>query len=113
MLLATNGRSAPAGDGKGSVTIEEAGDYADVDPSSDYLPTHVIGKLSGGTPGRDIAVAMNGRIAAVGNTFTLAEGDEGEFFSVMVPPSAFRGGRNRIDVYEVLASGSLTRLGGN
>jgi hypothetical protein len=107
------GRAAPAGDGEGSVTIEEAGDYADVDPDSDYLPTHVVGKLSGGTPGRDVAVALNGRIAAVGNTFSLAEGDEGEFFSVMVPPLAFRSGRNRIDVYEVSASGSLTRLGGN
>jgi hypothetical protein len=73
----------------------------------------VVGKLSGGTPGRDVAVALNGRIAAVGNTFSLAEGDEGEFFSVMVPPRAFRSGRNRIDVYEVSASGSLTRLGGN
>ena len=39
-------------------------------------------------------------------------GDDGEFVSVMVPESAFRGGRNRIDVFEVSASGSLTRLGG-
>ena len=29
------------------------------------------------TPGRDIAVAVNGRIAAVGNTFALAEGEDG------------------------------------
>ena len=56
---------------------------------------------------------MNGRIAAVGNTFTLAEGEKGELFSVMMSRSRrCRRGRNRIDVYEVGASGSLTRLGG-
>ncbi|MBN1530678.1 MAG: sulfatase-like hydrolase/transferase [Thermoleophilaceae bacterium] len=106
------GQPAPTGRGKGSVTIEDAGDYANVDTSSDFLPTHPVGRLEGGTPGRDIAVAVNGRIAAVGNTFTLAEGEEGEFFGVMIPPGSLRDGRNRIEVYEVSASGSLTRLGG-
>ena len=57
-------------------------------------------------------MALNGRIAAVGNTFTLAEGEPGELFSVMVPESALRRGRNRIDVFEVGADGSLERLGG-
>ena len=57
-------------------------------------------------------MAVNGRIAAVGNTFTLAEGEEGELFSVMVPESALRRGRNRVDVFEVVAGGSLNRLGG-
>ena len=43
---------------------------------------------------------MNGTIAAVGSTFELVEGDEGELVSVMVPPSAFRQGRNRVEVFE-------------
>ena len=37
-------------------------------------------------------------IRAVGNTFELAVGDEGELVSVMVPESAFRKGRNRVQV---------------
>ena len=41
---------------------------------------------------------MNGRIAAVGNTFKLAIGNEGELVSVMVPESAFRKGRNQVQV---------------
>jgi hypothetical protein len=55
---------------------------------------------SEGEPGREIAVAVNGTIAAVGSTFELAEGDEGELVSVMVPPSAFRSGSNRVEVFE-------------
>ena len=106
------GRRVPVGGGRGSVEIEGASDYANVDPGSDFVPTHPVGRLSGGTPGRDIAVAVNGRIAAVGNTFTLAQGEDGEFFSVMIPPSSLRKGRNRLDVFEVSPSGSLTRLGG-
>ncbi len=106
------GRGVPVGGGKGSVEIEGASEYANVNPRSDYGPTHPVGRLSGGTPGRDIALAVNGRIAAVGNTFTLAQGEDGEFFSVMIPESSLRRGRNRLDLFEVSPSGSLTRLGG-
>jgi hypothetical protein len=84
-----------------------------VDPRSDYVPTHPIGRIAGGgSGGRDIAVAVNGRIAAVGNTFKLVEGEDGELFSVMVPESSLRRGRNRIDVFEVGPGDSLQRLGG-
>jgi hypothetical protein len=48
---------------------------------------------------RDIAVAVNGTIRAVGNTFTLAVGDPGELVSVMVPETAFQKGRNRVEVF--------------
>ena len=47
---------------------------------------------------RDIAVAVNGTIRAVGNTFKLAVGDAGELVSVMVPESAFHKGRNDVQV---------------
>jgi hypothetical protein len=99
--------------GRGSVEIFDSSDWANVDPSSDFVPTHPVGRIDGGgSGGRDIAVALNGRVAAVGNTFTLAEGEPGELFSVMVPESALRRGRNRIDVFEVAPDGSLARLGG-
>ena len=107
------GRRVPAGGGRGSVEIFSAGDWADVDPGSDFVPTHPVGRIDGDGPGgRDIAVAVNGRIEAVGNTFHLAEGEKGELFAVMVPESSLRRGRNRIDVFEVGANGSLKRLGG-
>jgi Sulfatase len=95
------GRPASEAGAKLDVELVYASEYEDVDPESVYVPTHVIGRVQGGGgPKRDIAVAVNGTIAAVGNTFTLATGDEGELVSVMVPPSAFRAGRNQVEVFE-------------
>jgi hypothetical protein len=107
------GRRVAEGGGRGSVELFSAEAYRKVDPRSDYIPTHVVGRIKGGgSGGRDIAVAVNGRIAAVGNTFTLVEGEPGELLSVLVPESAFHEGRNRVDVFEVSPDGSLRRLGG-
>jgi hypothetical protein len=95
------GQPASAAGDRLDVDFVYGADYADVDVDAPYLPSHVVGQVrSDGEPGRDIAVAVNGRIAAVGNTFELAEGDEGELVSVMVPPSAFRSGRNSVEVFE-------------
>jgi Sulfatase len=94
------GRPASAAGEKLPVDLSYATDYENVEPESGYIPTHVVGRVEGREePGRDIAVAVNGTIAAVGNTFTLAVGDEGELVSVMVPESAFRQGANRVEVF--------------
>jgi hypothetical protein len=77
-------------------------DYEDVDPSSPFVPAHVVGRVEGdGGGGREIAVSVNGTIVGVGETFTLATGDEGELVSVIVPPDSFRPGRNDVRVYLV------------
>jgi hypothetical protein len=95
------GRPASAAGDRLDVDFAYAADYEDVDPNSTYLPNHVVGRVrSEGEPGREIAVAVNGTIVGVGSTFELVEGDEGELVSVMVPPSAFRPGRNRVEVFE-------------
>jgi hypothetical protein len=84
------------------VELANAGDYENVDPASTYVPVQIAGRVNGpDRHPRDIAVAVNGTIRAVGNTFTLAVGDEGELVSVMVPESAFRKGRNDIQVLEI------------
>jgi hypothetical protein len=77
-------------------------DYENVDPSSPFVPAHVVGRVQGGGDGgRDVAVAVNGKIVGVGETFTLAVGDPGELVSVIVPPESFRRGRNDVRVYLV------------
>jgi hypothetical protein len=77
-------------------------DYKNVDPSSPFIPSQVVGHVKGGgNGGRDIAVAVNGKIVGVGQTFTLAVGDEGELVSVMVPPESFKRGANDVRVYLV------------
>jgi hypothetical protein len=96
------GRPASAAGDRLPVELPYASEYERVDPDSGYIPTHVVARVQGDPdPGREIAVAVNGTIAAVGNTFTLAVGDEGELVSVMVPESAFREGRNEVEVFEV------------
>jgi Sulfatase len=96
------GKPASAAGARLPVELSYANEYENVSPESGYIPTHVVGRVGGREePGRDIAVAVNGTIAAVGNTFTLAVGDEGELVSVMVPESAFRKGANRVEVFSV------------
>ena len=57
--------------------------------------SHIVASVNGpDRHPRDIAVAVNGTIQAVGNTFKLAVGNAGELVSVMVPESAFHKGKN-------------------
>ena len=71
-----------------------------MDPASGLVPVHVVGRVNGpDRHPRDIAVAVNGTIHAVGNTFKLAVGDDAELVSVMVPETAFKKGRNRVEVF--------------
>jgi hypothetical protein len=58
---------------------------------------------------RDLAAALNGRIVAVGQSFTLA-GNDAENFSILLPESAFREGRNRVQVLSVTDDGGSLRL---
>jgi hypothetical protein len=82
-----------------------------VTPSANLLPTRVTGPLRGVPFGehRDVAVAVNGRIRAVGRSFDLWWKGR-EYFSVLVPETALRAGHNRVETFEVLPSGALARL---
>jgi Sulfatase len=95
------GRPASAAGNRLDVDFVYGGDYEDVDLESPFVPTQVVGHVrSEGETGREIAVAVNGTIVAVGNTFELVTGGEGELVSAMVPPTAFRQGSNRVEVFE-------------
>jgi hypothetical protein len=97
--------------GAAHAEIANAGLVAHVDPAAKLLPTRVTGRLPGTPAGamRDLAVAVNGRIRAVGRSFHL-RGRRMEFFSLLVPESALRRGRNSLEVLEVRPDGSLARL---
>jgi hypothetical protein len=85
--------------------IVQDGLFANVRRRSGVVPAQIAGHLEGGGPGeaRDLAVAVNGRIEAVGRSFRLA-GDPTEHFAFMVPESSLREGRNAVEVFEVIAS---------
>jgi hypothetical protein len=81
------------------------------------VPTQVAGTVASGSGGetRPIAVAVNGTVEAVGETFHLRLDDlqstrHGESFSVMVPESSMRRGRNVVEVFEVLPGRRLRLL---
>jgi hypothetical protein len=97
--------------GAARAEVANAGLLADVEPSQRILPTRVTGRLPGTPPGtmRDLAVAVNGRIRAVGRSFHL-HGRRTEFFSLLVPESALRPGRNEVQMLEVRPGGGLARL---
>jgi Sulfatase len=98
------------GDSDARVDLVAEGEYANVDLSTPFVPTWVVGRVSGGT-GKDIAVAVNGRIRAVSNSFRLDTGGD-ELIAVMVPESAMRDGRNDVEVFEVSGGSELRSMGG-
>jgi hypothetical protein len=104
--------AAVAAAGRVHAELANAALLADVEQSNRIVPTRVTGRLPGTPPGamRDLAVAVNGRIRAVGRSFHL-DGRAMEFFSLIVPESALRTGRNRVELFEVHTDGSLARLG--
>jgi len=85
-----------------------------VNASAHLRPTQIGGFVRGGASDarRDVAVAVNGRIEAVGRSFHLRD-KPGEGFAVMVPEKAIRPGRNDVRVYSVGTGERLTLLGHN
>ena len=84
--------------------IDHAAYFENVDPVSGFLPAHVSGSLQWlDRGGADLAIALNGRVAAV--TPAYAEGS-GWRFSAMLPESAFRSGENDIQVFGIDAGDS-------
>ncbi len=98
--------------GPGRARIARAESYASVDPGTGFVPTHVVGTISGGRRdgGRPVALAVNGKIAATGVTFRL-RGSSEEQFSLLMPEEALRRGRNRLELM-LIGGKRLRRLGG-
>ncbi|WBB81187.1 sulfatase-like hydrolase/transferase [Micromonospora sp. WMMD882] len=102
----------PVGDrpGGGTVRIADRSAFRAVDPDVGRLPALVWGAVPDQVPdGTLLAVAVNGRIAAVTRVVPPDEG--GRRFAVLLGDDrVFRGGENRLDVYRVAADGGLRHL---
>ena len=103
-------KARPAGTSQSKVALTGRGAYADLSPDGPTIPTWVTGRVSGGRQ-VDVAVAVNGTVRAVGNTFRLATGG-GQLMGVLVPETSFRNGRNTVEVFEV-EDGRLLKMGGS
>jgi hypothetical protein len=103
------GRVGGAGDARATISLARS--FTRVRRSSGVVPCQVAGRIhsSDGRRERAVAVAVNGRIAAVGRSFHL-RGKQAESYSVMVPEDSMREGRNRLEVLEVADDGALALL---
>ncbi|HEU0023546.1 MAG TPA: hypothetical protein VFQ12_02870, partial [Thermoleophilaceae bacterium] len=102
---------ARAGAGGVRATLAAASELRRVRRISGVVPAQIAGDLLGGRAGlkRELAVAVNGRVEAVGRSFHL-RGDPREHYSMMVPEDTLREGRNLVEVFEVLDGGTLRLL---
>jgi hypothetical protein len=97
---------------KAVITPELKGLLARVDTNSQFLPANVTGRITGSAArrGMPLALALNGRIAAVGWSARL-KGDTRTYFSFFAAPEDFRNGSNRAEVFTVSGDGTELRLG--
>ena len=90
--------------------IAHADLFSNVRRHSGLVPAQIAGELEGGSgQARDLAVAVNGEILAVGRSFRLA-GGASESFAFMVPEEALRDGHNTVEVFEVVGGKRLRLL---
>lgn len=86
-----------------AVQLEGRSFLGAVDPDAEFVPTFLAGTITGRHPPQlDLALALNGRIAAVTKTFSQ---DGKTQFSALYPESALRRGRNAVDVFAVRGTG--------
>jgi hypothetical protein len=78
---------------------------------SALVPSPLAGTLSGVRVGEAVAVALNGRIAAVSVAYRNPGGGPVRF-SLLAPESAFRTGRNTVRVFVLAGSPAHARLAG-
>jgi hypothetical protein len=91
-LIGRRARATEAGDGQ--VELEAPGQFEDVDLDAPLLPIWVSGSVTALPGGSDLAIVVNGRVQATTKV------DRGRF-GALVPPSALRGGANRVEVLEI------------
>jgi hypothetical protein len=104
------GDAAPAGV---RPEIANADLLRDVRPGDAIRPNRVTGRLAGAPAVgvRELALALNGRIRAVGRSFRLGR-RPAEYFSFVVPERTLRTGANRVQLFEVVDGGrTLVPLG--
>ena len=95
------------GAGGASFELDGGGLLADVDPRGAIVPTFLTGELSGVPDDARVAVAIDGRVAAIAAHWR--DGDVARF-SALVPPSAYARGPNSMDLVAIEGSGADRRL---
>jgi hypothetical protein len=78
--------------------------------TASFVPAHVVGRLTGGrATGHTLLFALNGTVVATAPSFRPVNGLN---FSAMLPPQAFHGGANRLQIFEWLGGLQARRIYG-
>ena len=107
-LLGRRVRSLPVTHVPPLVRIDDAAAFGHVNDASGVVPVYLSGRFTGrAAAGLSLAAGVNGRIVAVGRSYWVSDKLR---FSMLVPPSSLRPGRNVVEVFAV-ARGRLYRVG--
>ena len=97
---------ATADEPAGSASLDDPSRLRDVNPRAPVVLASLLrGSLSGVGAGTPLAAAVDGRIAAVGRSFSATDGMR---FSLLVPPGRLRRGDNAVELYRVLPGPRLS-----
>jgi Sulfatase len=96
-VAALSGELAPA---KAVLNPELRKALGAVDPDASYVPANLAGRIEDAPRGTPLALALNGKVAAVGWSAQLA-GDKRVYFSFFAPPGSFEKGRNSARIYKI------------
>jgi hypothetical protein len=96
-VSALGSRLAPA---QASLNAELTKALQNVDPKGAFVPANLAGLVTGMGRGTPLALALNGRVAAVGWSAQL-NGDNRVYFSFFAPPEDFQKGRNSARIYKI------------
>jgi hypothetical protein len=110
-LVGTAVAGYPVTTGPVGSQVEDLPAFDDVRPASGQLPALVVGTVPGDVPaGTPVAIALNGRIAAVVPVVTGAGGDL-RFAGLIIDEARFRAGANHLELFLVHDQGAaLERL---
>jgi hypothetical protein len=96
---------APSG---AQVALDSTNVFASFNPRARVVPSFISGVIGGGLrPGESLAVAVDGKIRAVSESFAS---EDGVRMAAIVPASSFKAGRNSLSVYAVRGQGDARRL---
>ncbi len=93
---------APTGESMAEIELTHAMAYEQVDPGGSFIPAQVEGRVHFAQErdvAMELAVALNGTVEAVTQTFDHADARAG--FTAMVRDQAFIPGRNRVEIFEI------------
>ena len=113
-LIGRTSSELPAGEAVGvEVTLDHADTFTEVDAGSGFVPAHITGGVTGvGTdhPPVSLAVAVNGTIEAVTEPWKVPIGGQEGSWSAIVPETAFRIGKNTVEVFLITETAGKVRL---